>query len=345
MSFYAWNFACSPAVGYNDPLSVENLAMARLLLGNMSIRDSGILYWTDSSYVAQVGSLSNPFDGLFEPSDAGGGIVTIQSGAAIVNGYLFISDDTENFDINSSPGNANATDRIVLRWTAATQTVALIRVNGPARNTAPLTQTSTVWDTPIARVELDGSGDFAALIDDRRLAMPTGTVVKLGEQEGDGTTGTITFDNIPPVFSKLRIEGVVRAHNTSVGFVMTLNNDGGANYDRSTINGINAAVAHSRVIGSTSYSVTISNIANANSPANAVDPFTVELENYKSTSLKTIRSTIGNIGDGTNGGAGIASNIGSGLYNSTSPVTRVDFILSGTGNFTDLSKIILYGVI
>lgn len=342
MAFYAWNFACSPAVGYNDPLSVENLAMARLLLGNMSIRDSGILYWTDSSYVAQVGSLSNPFDGLFEPADAGGGVVSVQSGAAIVNGYLFISDAETNFDINGDPGNANATDRIVLRWTAATQDVALTRVNGAAGNTAVLTQTSTVWDTPIARAELDGLGELVSVIDDRRLAMPTGTIVKLGDYTGDGTDTTVSFSVNTNLFTNLKIVGKCRtdAATSDVAIRMRFNADSAANYEfvnnvidssPATTPGANLAADH----------IQIGNAPGTTSTANHGGDFEVLIPSYADGLFKSCFMSNRYI----NSGAARFLYTGTGTWRDVSIITDIEFSFGGPGgNFIDGSKITLYGV-
>lgn len=178
MTQISMQYACSPATGDYGPLTVENLAMARLLFGGFSLTDGGVIYWLDPNYVFQVtttgnpSGLSNAVDGLLEPTEAGG-VVTIDTGTAIVNGYLYFSDETEDFDIDGNPGNANATDIIALRWTAASQSVRLTRIAGAAASTAVLTQTTTTWDIPIAEVALDGSGQFSALTDVRRYAQTT----------------------------------------------------------------------------------------------------------------------------------------------------------------------------
>jgi hypothetical protein len=172
MSQRSIQYACSPTIGDYGPLTAENLAEMNLFLGNVFDQVGGVIYWTDTTRVPRItttlGTLTNPVDGLLEPTESGG-VVSIDTGVALVNGYLYFNDVSVDFDIDGNPGNANATDIIALRWTTVTQAVRLVRLNGAVATPATLTQSSATWEIPLANVLLDGAGQFSTLTDVRRL--------------------------------------------------------------------------------------------------------------------------------------------------------------------------------
>lgn len=176
MTQISWNWACSPQVGDAGPLTVENLMIARMLIGNAHPDAAGVVHWTDATPLADLG-LANPSDGLLEPTNPAGDIVRIASGIGMVQGWLYANDDDVDFDV--SGGNANATDLIVLQRgdPAVDLTVRLAHLRGPVGGAATVTQNSLLWEVPIAEVLLDGSGNFSALTDGRDfVTSPLGVV-------------------------------------------------------------------------------------------------------------------------------------------------------------------------
>lgn len=342
MSEYSMQYACSPLTGDYGPLSVENLAMGRLLLGNMNITDSGVIFWRDSTYVPQVGTIAAAVNGLLEPSESGG-VVSIASGVGMVNGYLYLNDDTVDFDIDSNPGNAGATDRIVLRWDYNAQTVRLVRLAGAIGNTAVLTQNATVWDTPIARVQLDGgAGEFLALIDDRKLIVPTGTLMKIDEAEGDGANDTITF-LVPPLFTHLIIKGVARSDQATdtAQLRLTFNGDVGANYAHSIVRGFNSTVTNDENEGTTD--IDLGSIVGDSSPAGAVAHVVVDINNYKDATLKMVNFQNAYKDYGVVSPFRPVHKTGSGFWDDNDPITSIELVTDTS--FHTLTKISLYGVV
>ena len=343
-------YGCSPATGDYGSLTVENLATARLFLGNWNITESGVIFWTDSNYVPQIattlvpGGLSNAVDGLLEPTESGG-VVTIDTGVAIVNGYMYFSDETEDFDIDGNPGNANATDIIAARWSAANQRVRLTRINGAAASTAVLTQNTSIWDIPLAYITLDGSGQFSSLNNARKLAnAPTSGLIQLDLFVGDGSTNVCTFDNIPSIFSSLLVVGFARSDNASIQDIgtWTFNNDTGANYDASTITGTNSTVTNAGAVAQNGIAGVL--ITGASGHAGVGDSFRLLIPNYANTNLeKSCLGESASKGNETTGAFGLTQLRLDGWWRDTSAITRVD--LTMTGNFVAGSRIVLYGQI
>lgn len=346
-------YACSPAIGDYGPLTVENLAIARLMLGNKDITDAGLIYWTDSNFVPQLattgtpGGLSNAVDGLLEPADAGGGVVSIQTGVAIVNGYIYFSDEEETFDINGNPGNANATDIIALRWTAASQAVRLTRIAGAAASTAVLTQTTSTWDMPIVEVVLDAAGELSSITDVRKLAVSPGTVMKIEEYLADGSTATVTFSGIQPVFKHLLIKGYGRitygvSAKDTIG--VQFNGDAGNNYDYRIVFVVNGTFSHTAAAAAAN--MVLAQLTTTTGVANYADNFEININNYKDSTF--YKAAIGHgqsAGDATTGASGLSTNFGSGWWQDTSPITSVTIFSTNSGNFVSGTIIELYGIV
>lgn len=167
MTQYSWPWPCSPSVGDAGALTVNSLVNAFQAIGNTQPSAEGVVYWTNSEPL-QGGA--GAVDGLLEPSLAGNA-VTIASGVGMVQGWLFTNDADVDFDFGASPGNANATDLIVLeRGDPATDlTVRLARVQGAPSTVATVTQSATLWQVAIARVALNGSGLPTGVTDVRRF--------------------------------------------------------------------------------------------------------------------------------------------------------------------------------
>ena len=263
----------------------------------------------------------------------------------MVQGWLYANDDDVDFDV--SGGNANATDLIVLQRgdPAAALSVRLAHLRGPAGGAATVTQSTLLWEVPIAEVLLDGSGNFSALTDVRSLVnTPLGTLLLIEEYVGTGAD-TCTFSNIPAFFRQLVIKGVVRAASagSSATMIMNLNGDAGTNYDRSAVIGQGGAVSHGQTVAGTA--ITLGNVSAAAAAAGAVDQFEVWLNHYTSAMHKTVQARLMRTGDGTTGSSGLASYAADGWWRDTSPVTEIALALASGANFAAGTQIALYGVI
>lgn len=200
MTQISWNWSCSPQVGDAGPLTVENLMVARMLMGNARPDVAGVVHWMNATPLADLG-LTNPSDGLLEPTNPAGDIVRIASGVGMVQGWLYVSDGDEDFDV--SGGNANATDLIVLRRgdPAVDLSVRLALKRGPIGGAATVTQSALLWEVAIAEVLLDGSGDFSALTDVRQyVETPLSPLFPFHRQGGStinwSTPGTTDYTEL-----------------------------------------------------------------------------------------------------------------------------------------------------
>jgi hypothetical protein len=141
---------------------------ANQFIGNTQPNSEGVIYWESASPFLQY---ATPLNGLLAPSRVGN-VVTIANGVGMVQGWVFTNTDDVDFDFSADPGNASATDLIVLERgdPAAAQTVRLARVKGAASTLATVTQTATVWQIALAQVPLSAGGLPTGLTDVRRFA-------------------------------------------------------------------------------------------------------------------------------------------------------------------------------
>jgi len=100
--------------------------------------------------------------------------VYVDTGEAIIRGVWYRNDTQMTISIPDHAG-VSRTDRIILRYTRATRTIAAVRLAGAEGSTAPaaLTQTANVYEIPLAIVYVTnvdlGSSDIA---EDRVFAQP-----------------------------------------------------------------------------------------------------------------------------------------------------------------------------
>ncbi len=328
MTQFSWPWQCT-ASGDGGPSSfnLDVVEDTNKFLQNINPADSGVVYWTES-----------PYSSFLAPTNPSGDTVRIASGVGLVEGWLYTNDANVDFEIDAAPGNANATDIIVLQRILASQTVRLARIGGAAASKAVLTQTAATWEIPIVDVLLDGAGNFSSITDARKLALPPGTVIPIGEFIADGVTPTATFSSIPPLFSNLRLVGRARgtvAATTSTG-VLRFNGDSGANYDyiryradsTSTVT-INSATAQT--------SLPFPVVTGANGTANFFDGFEIIIGAYTTTGYKSVLAEFSTYGDGSP----FETVRGSGWWQNTAAITSIT--LNIPTNWTTGGKVVLYG--
>jgi hypothetical protein len=296
-------------------------------LSNINPTTSGVVYWTET-----------PNANLLAPSTPGGGIVRIASGVGLVEGWVYTSDANVDFDINAAPGNASATDIIVLQRVVASQTVRLARIAGAAASKAVLTQTAATWEIPIVDVVLDGAGALASITDARKLALPPGTIVAIDERNPTGL-GTIIFSDIPPLFSALRIEARIRASG-GAGTVETLFTtlDTSLNYDWLR-HQVNSTPGSSTVSNTGDSSFDFPQYTGVGGTANYFDGFEMIFPAYTSTGFKSVICQYSLF----EAGAPFSTVEAFGWWKSIKAIDRVIFNPTINGLVTG-SKIVLYGV-
>lgn len=207
---YFWSCA-NVGDGGADSFSQEKVMT---MLGMVSVdynpEVAGVIPWksTNTTILETLGMGALAPTGELLPS-SNGITVTIGSGLASVGGIFYVNAEALMFNIAANKsGLANAVDRIVLRRNIVSQTVRLVYVPATfANTTAALQNTDTTWDVPIARIVLDGSGNYSGIRDDRRYVIsPTSDRVLLEKRILTSNVSTLTFQNISPVYSKIELE-------------------------------------------------------------------------------------------------------------------------------------------
>ena len=100
--------------------------------------------------------------------------VLVDTGQANIRGYWYQNDASIIIAIPDHAG-VSRTDRIILRWTAATKTIAAARLAGAEGSTAPaaLTQTAAVYEIPLAIVYVTNANLLVSdIAEDRQFAQP-----------------------------------------------------------------------------------------------------------------------------------------------------------------------------
>jgi len=325
MTEFSYPWGCTVAGdGGATSFSLAIVEDTNKFLSNIAPAENGVVYWTTS-----------PLQNLLAPSNPSGSTVRISTGVGIVEGWIYTNDTNVDFDINASPGNANATDIIVLRRDLVAQTVRLARIGGAAASKAVLTQTAATWEVPIADVVLDGAGNFSSLVDARKLAIPAGSRVKLDEFEADGVLTSMTFSGIPPLFNNLYV--VARARSTVVATEervnLRFNNDSGNNYDWES--------NRSPGTGTNDTKIDIMEISAASATANYFDTFHVVIAAITDLGYKSLTAS-GHAFRSGGAGAVLVSN--GGWWQNTAAINRIDIFLP-SGAFVTGSRVTLYGEI
>ena len=347
MSQVSIQYSCSPNINDAGQLTAANLAVFMQMLNGVHPQIGGVLYWPDSVYVPNISTpasgvtLSNAPNEHYEASESGG-VVTIASGAGLCFGHLHISDDDEDFDIDGSPGAANATDMIVLQFTQLQQETVLARINGGAGATAVPTHTNSVWEIPLWEVELDGSGRFSALNDVRELAMPQGSMIRIAEFIGDGTVGTFTV-TLPGVFRDIRIVGQALSDAAANGDSLELqfNGDTANNYfTERTVSTIATPADTGNFSGALGH-IQLGSV-NAANPAGAFGgPFEITIPNIKDTTLyKSAMFKTSLYGDNSAVGTMFR---GFGYWQNSNALTSITINFT-TGNFDTGTRIAVFGI-
>ena len=157
---------------------------------------------------------------------------------------------------------------------------------------------------------------------------------------GAGGSSSISFTSIPSTYKHLQIRGIERAVNNVSGDdpYLRVNSDSGNTYSWHRLTGSGAA-ASSYGAGTQPQIRYAYNTADGSYSANTFSAFVIDILDYADTNkYKTLRSLAGS----DNNGSGYI-NLISGLWQSTSAITRID-LYPYSGNWNQYSSFALYGV-
>jgi hypothetical protein len=156
------------------------------------------------------------------------------------------------------------------------------------------------------------------------------------------TSTTVVFDNIPSNYTNLQIRALVRTNRVDVADGMTLrfNTDVGSNYAYYILRGDGSGGGTYTSGGLTTSILLTYDFASANATANVFGAGIIDIQDYSSTTkAKTVRSFTGrdNNGDG-------ATALDSGLWQSTSAITKITLAPNAGTSFVANSHFALYGI-
>jgi NAD(P)H-dependent flavin oxidoreductase YrpB (nitropropane dioxygenase family) len=172
-------------------------------------------------------------------------------------------------------------------------------------------------------------------------SLSSGLVAAVGDYEsiatvtGTGSASTLSFTSIPSDYVHLQIRGI---NNDTTGYFVsaTFNSDTAANYTIHQLYGDGSSIA---AFGLANTNYIYAGVAGYSS-SSMVAPMIMDILDYKNTNkFKTCRMLTGNDSNGTNTGY---IQFNSGLWRSTSAITRIDLTL--TGNFSTTATFALYGI-
>ncbi len=158
---------------------------------------------------------------------------------------------------------------------------------------------------------------------------------------GTGSSGTITFSSIPSTYKHLQVRISARVTGTNISTSMRVNNDATAVYARHALFGDGASVTAFGSASATSIAWA-DFVTGSNSTSGMQGVGIIDIADYASiTKTKTVRLFGGM--DTNNGSDGGNMTLQSALYNSTTAITRLDFLVA-TSNWATTSTFSLYGI-
>jgi hypothetical protein len=148
-------------------VTVNDLVNAQQFGNNTKPNSDGVVYWTSTNPLPG-GTVA--VNGLLAVTRATN-VINVATGIGMVQGWNFVNDAVVSFDFAADPGNASATDLIVLERgdPAVNLTVRLARVKGAASTLATVTQSEALWQVAIAQVPLSAGGLPTSVVDVRRF--------------------------------------------------------------------------------------------------------------------------------------------------------------------------------
>ena len=161
-----------------------------------------------------------------------------------------------------------------------------------------------------------------------------GSFESIATVTGTGSSGTVSFTSIPATYKHLQIRGTF-FDGTGYSVKMRFNSDTGSNYAYHGLTGTGATANGTAGANPIDFMVIINTNGNVtNIPAVAI----IDIHDYASTTKNKTTRTFN--GRDENGSGEVE--LRSGLWQSTSAITRID--ISVNGSFTNVTQLALYGI-
>jgi hypothetical protein len=157
---------------------------------------------------------------------------------------------------------------------------------------------------------------------------------------GTGSSGTITFSNIPQGYKHLQIRAIGRTDFAAgnIQIIARFNGDTTTNYSTHNLYGIGSGTGTFSGNANVTYTE-VGQFAGSTNSSGIMGIAVVDILDYSNVNkFKTTRSLSGNDGNGT----GIII-LSSGLWMNTAAITSM-VILAGAGSFLTTSRFSLYGI-
>lgn len=164
----------------------------------------------------------------------------------------------------------------------------------------------------------------------------------LGASQASFDTNTILSGNIPAVYSHLKLVLLLREDDAIVltNALLRINNDSGASYNLSNVQGNNNAAAASQNGGGTSHNDILS--LGASATASKFAATDLLFYSYASATPQKVHTGT-SYADGDNTAANLMTRALGGTWRATSAITRLT-VLPNSGNFVAGSRFSLYGI-
>lgn len=275
------------------------------------------------------------------------------------NMYVCHNTATVNVATPGAPGSGTRVHRVILRikddfhsttWTTYEQTVELLQDTGTG---TPATPVSAISLATVSIAAGQASVQNSHITDTRPVLAKHGSLHAIGGiDEGPhgcelieditltSSQATLTFDNIPQIYSHLKIMGNGTTTEASVvrDIMMRFNNDATAN------NYVNAR----RRFFMDGTSADLSDVTEDHGVAggmgsNRRNSFTCEIPNYRTPGGTNIAWHGHSVANSTESLAGYCVQLSGGVWKGTSAITEIDLSIFGTGSWGSGSHVSLYG--
>lgn len=285
-------------------------------------------------------------------SNPAGNTIRVASGAALVDGKFYDNDNNVDNAI-ATPAALTRIDRVVLRKSWAAQTVRVVILTGVEGGGVPaLTQVDgTTWEIPLAQVSIT-TVPVITITDERVVCRtPLATevsvagMVEIETIDGDGSSTTIDFQNIPATYKHLFLIGQARFTGavTEALIEARFNNDGTGVYNEQDLIGDGATPATNAAINQTE--ITLGKVPGGSATANHAGQVSAHVPNYAETNLyHTINGEYSHIRDDTT--TNFETGISGGVWKNTAAINRITLLSTtgSAGNFATGSRFTLYGL-
>lgn len=177
------------------------------------------------------------------------------------------------------------------------------------------------------------------------LAATIGTLTsqRIGQAvAGVGGASYLEVGSIPATYSSIRCAcfGKCDSSSTAQAINLTINGDGGGNYDIEVIISYATTLAASEALAGTS--IQVGNFSDSTGPANAADQVVFEILGYANT---TFQKTLWFQGTSklSTASSGVRTRLGAGWWRSTSAITTLR-LTPGSGKFLQGSTMTVWGL-